>query len=395
MNYYKMFKGIVALAALVFIGCEESVHEPLVFDNVGPGAVKDVVLTPVAGGFDVSFTSPSDLDLLYVKASFQTENQEPTELRVSKFGKELEVRGFVNQEEKAITFVAVDKSGNESSTVTAVGIPGKAPITLVGESMDILSTFGGVKFLWTNESENNMVIDHLVKDNVGNVNVRHTTYSADLNGKYGIRGYEPTPTFFAAVIRDQYGNSTDTIYPNTPDQLIIPKFEEELDQSKFGEIHLNDDADWYTFGANFAHLYDGIVNVQPNFARGEYPGKKRLTLDLGVEANLSRYKFYLRNFRIFESGSPRTFTIYGRTDEPEQDGSMDNWIKLRDCETLKPSGEGSQITDEDRAMASIGHEFDLEDTPPVRYIRIIFHENWAISSFVSISELKFYGEVIN
>jgi hypothetical protein len=83
------------------------------------------------------------------------------------------------------------------------------------------------------------------------------------------------------------------------------------------------------------------------------------------------------------------------------DGS---WIPLGRFESLKPSGPGSQITQEDIAFAQEGIEFEFgvtdfapEPFTPVRYIRFRTIATYAYASFstVHILELSFWGELID
>lgn len=82
----------------------------------------------------------------------------------------------------------------------------------------------------------------------------------------------------------------------------------------------------------------------------------------------------------------------------------DSWIPLGRFECVKPSGPGTQITQEDIAFADAGIEFEFGVTDfapnpftPVRYIRFRTISTYANASFstVHIVELSFWGEIVN
>src|SRR5690606_21596082 len=104
--------------------------------------------------------------------------------------------------------------------------------------------------------------------------------------------------------------------------------------------------------------------------------------DLGVTTVLDEYRIWQRgtvneNNLLYANGNLRRWEIWGSTD-PAEDGSFDGWVKLMDCEIIKPSGAPvGQNMPEDIAAAQAGHQFTLpEDSPYVRYIRINVLETW-------------------
>lgn len=403
MKYLKNLIILVCISSFALMSCEEEGdHEPFVFDNQKPGVVTNVKLVAVPGGFDIKFDAPSDTDLLYVKVSYDTEAIGQTELRASKFSNTFEVRGYGNEEEKVISFIAVDKSGNESDMVTASGIPLKAPIKEIQNSATINADFGGARFNWDNTEQEDLVIDLLTEDDFGKFEINQTLYSSVADGSANLRGFDPIPTKFAFILRDQYKNKTDTIFPTTEDKLLTPLFESTLDKSLFSQYQLIEgDEIWTTFGGVVAELFNDITNSNNDFARATIVNERTFfTLDLGVSANLSRFKLHMRRTRYFSVGAPKVYTIYGTNEVPSPDGDMSNWIKLRECVATSPSGNtygGSNnqgLSNEDEEAAINGSEFSLSPSPPVRYIRIEFLENFEVSGYIIFSELSFWGEIL-
>ncbi|MND70437.1 hypothetical protein D3C80_619420 [compost metagenome] len=87
----------------------------------------------------------------------------------------------------------------------------------------------------------------------------------------------------------------------------------------------------------------------------------------------------------------RKFEIWG-SNKPAADGSWDNWTKLADCESIKPSKlPGIEKNEADFAFAKAGEDFVLtEGLPKVRYIRIKVLETWGKANFATIGELNVY-----
>ena len=403
MKYYIILITLVCISSFVLVSCEEQgEHGPIVFDSQSPGVITDVELTPVKGGFDIRFTAPSDADLLYVKASFETAAIGETELRVSKYDNAFEVRGFATEEEKTISFVTVDKSGNESETITAVGTPLRSPIVEIGSSMNIVKDFGGARFAWENISENDLVVELLAGNEFGKLEVTQTLYTSVAEGLANLRGYDPVPTKFAFIIKDSYKNSTDTIYPNTPDKLLIPKLETTLDKDLFSHYQLIEgDEIWTTYGGVVSELWNDITNVSTDFARATLNKPiTYFTMDLGVNVKLSRFKLHQRKTRYFAAGAPKVYTVWGTNEIPSPDGDMSGWTILKDCiaenptGTVYPANDNQVIGSEDLEHALNGDEFSFgDDSPEVRYIRIEFKENWAPSGYLIFTELSFWGEL--
>lgn len=402
MKYYKILIILVCISSFGLISCEEEgTHAPVGGDDQSPDPVTNIVLTPTPGGFDVKFKAPTNTDLLYVKADFQTQGLGATELRASKYDNSFVVRGFATEEEKTITFIAVDKSGNESSKVTAVGTPLRAPILDVETTMKVNVDFGGARFTWQNLAEGNLVIDLLAENEFGELEVAQTLYSTVVDGLYNLRGYEPVPTKFAVVVSDQYKNRTDTIYPDTPDKLLTPLLETALDKDFFSQyLLITGDELWNTFGGVVTELWDDVTHNSGNYARATLVQPRTFfTMDLGVNVKLSRFKLHQRRTRYMSEGAPKEYTIYGTNEVPSEDGDMSGWTKLRDCVATTPSGntyvgENNQVlSNEDLEYAINGDEFALGGTPEVRYIRIEFTKNFRVSSFIIFSELSFWGEI--
>jgi hypothetical protein len=78
---------------------------------------------------------------------------------------------------------------------------------------------------------------------------------------------------------------------------------------------------------------------------------------------------------------------------PSQSGDWSEWKKIMETAIIKPSGNGSNVTDEDLNAAINGHEFTFDlGQEPVRYIRIVVKSTWGSTTFTHPAEVDVYGE---
>ena len=126
------------------------------------------------------------------------------------------------------------------------------------------------------------------------------------------------------------------------------------------------------------------------------------TFDLGVQAELSRLKYWQRldsgGGWLYAHGNPRIFEIWGRADAPDPNSEWDGWILLTTCESVKPSGLPLGLgmwNAEDREYAEKGEEFEFPaGLSPVRYIRINVLTNWSNTQFICFQQMWFWGREV-
>ena len=101
---------IAAFSFFFILTCSEDPgHGPHGSDGIPPGKVtiNQVVNTP--GGAVIYFSPPSDEDLLYVRASFEDENEISREVIVSAVIDSLSIAGFAQEGTYPEDVVAVDR----------------------------------------------------------------------------------------------------------------------------------------------------------------------------------------------------------------------------------------------------------------------------------------------
>lgn len=390
--------NVLIVVLLLFPGCDEGLEMPVRMDSVPPGPVEIESVVPVAGGFDVSYILPDDEDLLYVKAEFNVSETKTSEVKVSLYRNDLTVLGFGDTLPKTVTLYAVDRSDNVSEGTAFTEQPLVDPATLIHRTIRIEPDFGGAKFTWENPTEAPVAILIFAQDSTGEMENVHTIYTSTTEGRYSLRGYEPEPTAFYALVKDRWDHLTAPKYPDTEDGMITPFYEAKLDKSKFRKVILPTDTNWDAWEGRYESAYD---NDYQSFvhSQGDHPMPQIFTIDLGVKVRLSRFKVFQRglsdNWWAFTHGNPMEYTVYGAMDLGNGEGNLADWIKLRDCESFKPSGlPVGQVTDEDMTAFYNGDEFSFEVPVEIRYFRIAIHSTWDGAGFINFSELDFWGDII-
>jgi len=393
-------KILITLVFVFFIACEEYTHEPISPKGSKPLKVENVSVTPINGGLEFTYDVPNNNDLLYVKAVYKKSDGTESEVRSSIYKNTLTIEGFGDTEEKIVDLYAVNRAEISSDPVEIKAAPLTPPVFLVANTLEITADWGGAHYTWNNDVKKPIRVD-LLADTIGDgtLIVKKTIYTEQLIGDYAIRGFESKPTLFAAVVRDQFGNKSDTIYPATPDKKLTPLYEEVIDKTKFLNLALDNDTSFGAWGGDFYNLFDDDFNTFGH-TQGDTPRPDYLSIDLGQTVKLSRFRVYMRSpsssYFFYTHGNPKKYRIYASYDKPSQDGSMDGWIKLRDCESIKPSGlPQGQNSNEDIEHGINGDEYTIDNQMEVRYIRILIDATWDGAGYTDFSEISFWGEIVD
>ena len=403
-----MKNRIVILIASAILGvtlysCQEEPVGQTPADSTPPGKITNPVPTPLPGGARISYTLPKDDDLWYVKAVYSINGEEKTDA-ASLYANSVEVMGFGSTDEQTVHLYSVDRSGNHSEAVDVKIKPDTPPIQLIRESMDMSRAFGGVKLLWKNECKAPVAIYLLAADSIGDIQVADVVYTEAIDGKFNLRGFDDSERIFGALVRDKWNNYSDTLKGK-----YKPFFEEELKKPFAKQVLYGDNPQENGDRYAFSLMWDGLITPrswdQINQAEGV---PNYFTIDLQVTAKLSRYTIWQRhewqnnvwNY-MYDNANPRKWQIYGTdhlstsaNNDYWMEGWKDDWVLLKDCEIVKPSGSGP-LTQSDIDAVFAGHEFEIPiDMPPVRYVRFQLESNWGGNTLDWwVAELSFWGEI--
>lgn len=396
MNWSLLKRSILTLMGILFIiACEEDKLAPLESNSTAPGQVKNVSVENLAGKAKITYTLPSEQDLLYVKAEYNLADGRHMEVKSSYYQNSLEVEGFGDTDEHEIKLYSVNRSEAESSPVTVVVKPLESHIFDVFRSLSIKAAFGGIFIKGENEFREDVSILVMQKNDIGEWEINpNSIYTSTNEISKTIRGMDTISQDFALAVRDRWLNLTDTLYTT-----IKPLYETAIPNSGYAGVVLPGDAPRHN-STPFTGMWDGNLLDWPSvfLTQGAYPGEHVITIDTGVLAQMSRiviwdYPEYYNGRTYYYIGNLKKFEVWG-SDNPPLDGSFDNWHLLGSYDAVKPSGlpYGEQTNEDyETALAGFSWEFDI-DAPKVRYLRIKSIRNWAGIGSMAIGEIQVYGD---
>ncbi|MEL1240591.1 DUF4959 domain-containing protein [Flavobacterium flavipallidum] len=396
MNWKIVHRSIFAtMITLLVVSCEQNNLEPLEHNSTPPGQVENVTVENLPGKAKLTYTLPSDQDLLYIKAEYTLASGRKMEVKSSYYNNTLTVDGFADTEEHDVKVYAVNRSETASKPVVVKIKPLESPIWDVYRSLQTGAAFGGIYVTGNNLTRANLSILVMQKDIKGDwvVNPRSIYTSTDLINRT-VRGFQPVEQEFAITVRDRWLNTTDTIFANlTPlEEFTIPK-------SGYKHFPLPGDTPSHT-SAVPSGMWDGNQWDWPRcfLTQGAVAGQHVVTIDTGVLKRMSRiviwdYPEYYNGRTFYYTGNLKEFEIWGSA-SPNPDGNLDeSWIKLGTYNAVKPSGlPFGEQTSEDYNIAAAGFSWDFDATaPPIRYLRIKSLKNWGGIGSMAIAEIQVYG----
>ncbi|SEN86237.1 protein of unknown function [bacterium A37T11] len=387
MDRNKFISYYFGLALALLTCSEEKVRPP----NTGavPLSPANVSIRNLPGSAIIHYTVSDDYTS-YILAEYETKKGTIRTTKSSRYNDSLKVEGFAEAGIYDVTLYAVGEGEKRSEGVKIQVAIGEPPYRSVLKSIQLKATFGGVLLHVENPDTAALRIVLLTKES-GNQKLVETFYVKSQETTLSSRGFESVKREFGVFVRDRFNNLSDTIY-----NKITPLFEQQLDKNKFKELNL--DGDFNTPNnssrSRLSNLWDGITgngNADDLFATIMGHGFPQFfSFDLGIKANLSRFKYFPRSEKCCAyKNSPRFFEIWGSN---VASGDWSHWTKLVDCEMDKPSGSpDGEYSSEDVAYVERGIDYEFPvGTPPFRYLRFKTLEVWA-SGNIAIYELTFFG----
>lgn len=374
--------------------CDTDQLSPIETDKSAPGPVRNVEAQALAGAARITYSLPSDADLLYVQAIYKNKAGRDMEFKSSYYTNNVLVDGFPDTLAHSVDLYTVDRAGNRSAPVTVQVTPKTPPLLVTYAQLQISPDFGGATISVINPSKASLSIVVTTPDSTGNMAVAKTFHTQLDTVSFSVRGFESAPRPFGVLVRDRWGNESDVLL-----QELTPIYEIQLDKTKFRELVLPGDASTTSWGGAMPYVWDGRVTGDVT-GFGLHTGNastgvpKVVTFDLGVEAQLSRFSLQTvqDDRHWYNDVSPKRYEVWG-TASYDPSGSFDGWTKLLSITNIKPSGLPIGLfTEDDRAAGRIGDEANITpDMPRVRYIRIRCLENWSGNTNMVFSELTFWG----
>ena len=137
---------------MAFAGCQTDFVKTLENDSEAPALVRDVTYVKMPGSVLLTYTLPSDPDLLYVASSYTNKEGKKYEFKASYFTNTLLVEGFGDMDTYSLDVYAVDRSENYSAPVNIQVSADTPPVQAAYETLEVQPDFGGMTFSFANTS---------------------------------------------------------------------------------------------------------------------------------------------------------------------------------------------------------------------------------------------------
>lgn len=403
INLRKVFSftcmaGLMTILWVLASSCDEERVGQNPIHNNPPSGVSNVQIEVLPGGAKIFYDLPDATDISYVVCDYLFKGEKKF-VRSSIYSNFVIVEGLPDIAPCEFTLYLVDHSENRSEPLQGSFIPLEPPYQTISKTITMEPDFGGVVIRWYNETNVMIGAFLLALSDDGEWIENDLVFSTLAEEKRSIRGYNTEERNFGVVLIDQFGNTSDTVVASA-----IPLYEKELDKKNFRNGALSGDN--YTISNNrpIENIWDGNLNViwHSNPAGGFTP-PQTFTIDLGVEAKLSRMMLWNRlDGFIFAQHNVRYFEVWGARELSHDRNNAywlgnewkDEWVLLGDFEQVKPSGLPlGQSNDEDVAATNAGSEFVFESgVDEIRYIRFVVKETWARTAALHIAEVSVFGD---
>ena len=376
------------------ISCSD--HEDL--DTSPPGVLSNVSVTPTNGGGIISYTLPSDDDILYVKAVYTNSQGEEVFRVSSKHNSTIEVNGLSQSTPVNVKLFVVDVNENISETVAIDFTPLESFIFLVQESIQITPDLGGVKITWENiASKTVFVYVHILEGADEDIRILSSNNPQE---SIFIRGLPPSEISISTKIEDFDGNITEFEEKGT----YIPLFEEKIDKSTWTLVSgqsINGNA----YEGRTVNFCDYVVDTVETDADNSYfiatrdnnGGSLNFPLDIVIDLNknvkIQRFIVWQRAYWYqgggvtyhYQEENIKSFNLYASSD-------AQTWSLLGEFDIGDPRNGAGEIPAPAFQEAIDGHEFSLENTSEVfRYLKFQITSNYGSTQITVGSEITLFG----
>jgi hypothetical protein len=368
---------------------------PLDKNSTQPGAVSNGKVVNLKGEAQITYTLPTDEDLLYIKAEYEIRPGVTRQVKASFYTNTLLVDGFKDTTATEVSLYAVNSSEVVSAPYKVTVKPLMPAYLSSFDSIKVAATFGGINIRTSNPDGKPLSIIVLLKDKFGQWAQYGAVYSSLKEINQSLRGMDTMKKSFAFYIRDQFQNQSDTLFRD-----LTPLYETLIPKSGFNEYPLPTDLAVNAYGRQMRNLWDGVYNgwgstICTYETLTDTTNGVWFTFDMGVTAQLSRFTWWhYPDPRYFENASMKVYELWGTTN-PNPNGSWAGWTKLVECRDAKPSGlpYGTENSD-DKAAGEAGSTWEIPITaPPVRYIRVRHRYNFSgLRQTLTGCEISIFGK---
>ena len=398
---------LFGLMTTFFLACSEEERSALWDKNAPTPAAIDVKTVQVenyAGKSVLRYQVPKDVNLLSVKAVYETAPGVVRETIASRYVDSLVLEGYGRGGDYTVQLYSIGTNGKESAAVNKTVSPLASPIYAAFETLDVQGMFGGV--LGTLENPDKVLITAVLTADTAHVGKQIFLRSFVLGTakpSFNYLGLRDVETEFSVYLKDRWGNRTDT-----KTFTCTPIFEEEIDkgapwlrytlpsdryESVEGERYIFENI-WDKKNASWNYYY--ISNIKP------LPCS--LTINLNQRVTLSRLVFYHGfDWACIPQYTPKNFELWlSDVDTPGNDFYGGDWQLIARLEGTLFSNDPTQ--DEENRARWEGETFYILPTDEIpnpyiegKYLRIRFltvGDEDITETGIRIGEIDLFGKII-
>lgn len=400
-KYYNAhFLFIALFSLLAFYACDNDDSG----DSTPPGnlIIKEVI--PTNGGAKITYTLPSDEDVLFVKAKYTNSLGNEVFKVSSYYNDTIELDGFNDTLPHNVELYVVDRNDNHSIATEVQVKPLVSYIYLVQQSIQITPDLGGVKIEWENVSAKTVHVYVLLKNEAYEDSTIKSSFLP--NYQTYIRGLDSVNYNFFIKVEDFQGNQTRQEFIAT----VKPKFEQEIDKTSWTLVS-GLSANGNAYEGTTVAFWDNVIDYKENADDNSYfimlrdnnGGALNYPMDIVIDMNkkvvVNRFAVWQRAFYYdlrtsdgisevpyyYQSENMRKFDIY-------TSNNLEEWILAGQFDIGDPKDADGNVPKEKIQEAIDGHMFVLNNTTePFRYLKFSITSNYGSEIQLSGSEITLFG----
>lgn len=397
-------------------------------DNVpAPAAVTDLSYVKTNGGAIISYKTPEDKQLSFVKAKYINSQQKEVLKVSSRYDNQIEVDGFVDLNPHTIRLYSVGHNGKESAAAEIEIVPDTSYIDLIKESISFEPILGGVRATWYTPT-NKTVFIYVDYSDGENEYQRILSSSLQDTVKMNIKGLDPVEYSFSVTVEDFSNNRTNKMEKGK----FTPMPETKLSKANWKVITALS-ANGTSSEGKTESFIDDVIDLRESGTDNSYfiihrnnnggalmffnefivknGNPLMMVVDMGKEVMISRFVCWQRAFdypnRILDASGNNTgvsstyayykddnlksFLFYA-TNKLSDITTQNVWDKsIMHCDFGGPFDDG--FVPQSKIQEAInGHEFELpEMMGPYRYFVMGLTATYGSEIQACFSEISLYG----
>jgi len=410
-------------------------------EGVKPDSIVDLTVTPIHGGAMITYTIPSDRDILYVMVEYERKGKSHTVIS-SVYDNYLTIEGFNSTDQVNAALYTVSNDEIKSEPKKFAFTPLESPLSLTYKTIDVYPCFGGIYIEWENLTETELGIRLMVEED-GEWVEKEMYFTSIPVERRAFRPYDNVETKFAFTFEDKWGNVSETIYftgtpffeievekPWVDVRYMIPHYENENDQGPLSAMWDNSTA--FVWGTTYYRSNSGssgnsftidlkqVVKLsrmtmwpihlpEYHYISAVYGNVQVLDMEMWGTKTLdpdnvpANSEYWLHPFSAAQNGLTPPWTGSFADLTPEQiqaipgDSFAKDWVYLGRYQVERLDRVQGHTEMDVRQQGVDGFRFDISvKCDPVRYIRFfpiaVYEGSPPPNNYFGIAEMSFWGD---